>query len=155
MSPGVREQVLQLAEPIVRDEAMELVDVEYRREGQGWVLRLIIDKEGGVTLDDCSRISREVSRALDVADLIPYAYHLVVSSPGLDRPLRREQDFQRFHGRRVKIWTLAPLPEAEGRRTFDGTLLGLGAAGVVVEDPGGRRYQIPLEQIAKAHLVYE
>jgi hypothetical protein len=88
---------------------MELVDIEYRREPVGWVLRLTIDKGGGVTLDDCTRVSQEIGRSLDVEDVIPNPYHLEVSSPGLDRPLKNERDFIRFSDRRIRVKTMDPM----------------------------------------------
>ncbi len=92
------DRVKATANSILSSEDMELVDVEYRREPGGWVLRLMIDKIGGVTLDDCTRVSQEMGRSLDVEDLISNPYHLEVSSPGLDRPLKNEQDFMKFSG---------------------------------------------------------
>ena len=91
-----------LAEPYVRDAGFDLIEVTSGRESSGWVLRLYIDAPAGagvtVSHEDCARVSRDISAALDVADSIPHAYQLEVSSPGLDRPLRREGDFARFVG---------------------------------------------------------
>src|SRR5262245_4788357 len=97
-----------LAEPYVRDAGLDLIEVQFGREQGGWVLRLFIDAPPGMTAGavshtDCERVSRDVSAALDVSDPIPHAYQLEVSSPGLDRPLRREQDFARFAGRSARI----------------------------------------------------
>ena len=89
----ILERVRPIADRILMNQGMELVEVEYRREARGWVLRLTIDKEGGVTLDDCGRTSQVVGRELDVEDFISAAYVLEVSSPGLTRPLRSEKDF--------------------------------------------------------------
>src|SRR5262245_35830276 len=117
-----------LAEPYVRDAGFDLIEVQYGREPSGWVVRLFIDAPAvagagsmttGVGLDDCERVSRDVSAALDVADTIQHAYQLEVSSPGLDRPLRRERDFARFVGESARIRLIDGV---EGRRNFLGTL---------------------------------
>ena len=102
-----------------------------------------------IGFDDCERVSRDVSAALDVADIIPHAYRLEVSSPGLDRPLRREQDFRRFAGREAKIRTMDPV---DGRRNFSGTLVGA-AEGSVEIACEGQSYRVPLALVARAHLV--
>jgi ribosome maturation factor RimP len=104
----IRRQVEEISEPLVVAEGMELVDLEYRREGPRWVLRLFIDKQGGVTVDDCARISREVGDLLDVKDIIPQAYVLEVSSPGLNRRIRKKEDFSRFVGQKVKLRLVSP-----------------------------------------------
>ena len=109
----IRQQLEQLAEALVASEGMELVDLEYRRQGRRWMLRLFIDKDGGVTLDDCANISRELGDLLDVKDVIPQAYVLEVSSPGLNRRLRKKEDFSRFAGRKVRLRLVAPI---DGRK---------------------------------------
>ncbi len=141
-----------LAEAILIDQGMELVDVEFRREAQGWVLRLYLDKPGGVTLGDCQRVSEELGDHLDVEDLIDHPYHLEVSSPGLDRPLTRGADFVRFAGREVKVTTREAV---EGQRNFRGRLVGLEGERVLVALPDGRRAAIPRELILKARLQPE
>ncbi len=95
-----------IIEPITSDHGLELVEVQYRQEQHGWVLRITIYKEEGVSIDDCARVSRETAHVLDVEDIIPYKYHLEVSSPGLDRPLSTPRDFERNVGRKINI-TLA------------------------------------------------
>ena len=147
-----------LAEPYVRDAGFDLVEVQSGREPTGWVVRLFIDgasepqgSQGpaAVSHADCERVSRDVSAALDVADLISHAYQLEVSSPGLDRPLRRERDFARFAGQSARI-KLAD--GVEGRRNFSGTIRGA-QDGVVEIECDGRSYQLPVEQVAKANLI--
>ena len=145
-----------LTEPYVRDAGFDLIEVTFGRESSGWVLRLYIDSprtESGssvtVSHDDCARVSRDVSAALDVADSIPHAYQLEVSSPGLDRPLRRERDFARFAGQNARI-KLAD--GVEGRRNFSGTIRGAKDGRVEIECDG-RSYQLPIDGIAKANLV--
>ncbi len=144
----IAERVRAVIHPIVLSEGMEVVDVEYRRESGGWVLRLILDKEGGVTLDDCTRVSREVGRSLDVEDVIQTAYTLEVSSPGLTRPLKTEKDFMKYLHRLVKIRTVDPI---QNRRQFKGKLLWVSENGVQIEVDGGI-FQIPLSNVAKANL---
>ena len=116
-----------LTMPILSDLGMELVDLEFKREGRSWCLRLFIDKPGGITLDDCVEVSRDVSAILEVEDPIPSAYRLEVSSPGLDRPLKKPSDYERFAGHLVKLKTRDLLdPDGRGhrRKTFVGELLG-------------------------------
>ena len=147
----IRQQLEQLAEALVASEGMELVDLEYRREGRRWMLRLFIDKDGGVTLDDCASISRELGDLLDVKDVIPQTYVLEVSSPGLNRRLRKKEDFSRFAGQKVKLRLVAPI---DGRRKIVGELEGVEDEAVIVVAPEGR-YSVALKDIAKANLVYE
>ena len=119
MSGLVVERVRDFSAELLSSRGMELVEVQFRREAGGWVLRLFIDREGGVTLEDCSMVSRELSDYLDVEDFIEQAYHLEVSSPGLDRPLYSLGDFKRFCGRnaRVKLHE-----EINGQRVVIGTI---------------------------------
>lgn len=148
-----------LAEPYVADAGFDLIEVQSGRETPGWIVRLFIDRlppaEGGdvkqvtISHEDCERVSRDLSAALDVADLIPHAYQLEVSSPGLDRPLRRERDFARFAGQSARI----RLSEGvEGRRNFSGTLRGA-HDGLVEIECDGRSYQLPIGSIATAKLI--
>ena len=145
------QRVRALITPILLYAEMELVDIEYRRESRGWVLRLYIDKEGGVTLDDCTQISQEVGRSLDVEDFIPNPYTLEVSSPGLRRPLRNEKDFLKYQNRWVKVKTLEPI---ENRRQFRGRLLGVTDHRIDIEVEG-RVVHISLSNVAKANLEIE
>jgi len=142
------QEVRQVVEPILESQGFELVDLEYQRESQGWVLRIYLDREGGVSLDDCAGISHEVGAVLEVKDLIPSAYILEVSSPGLTRPLKKPEDFNRFRNQMVKIKLYEPL---DGRRNFKGTLLGLEGDRVRVEAEQ-QVYELPLQRIAKANL---
>lgn len=156
----VVEQVEGLVLPIIEDLGLELVDIEYQREGHGWVLRLYLDKEGGITLDDCAEASREISTLLDVEDVIGTAYNLEVSSPGLDRPLKKLTDFERFSGQPAKIRTcLSCDPDGRGqkRRTFNGVLQGVREGRVVLlqTDSKGGEVEFDLAQIEKANLVFE
>ena len=149
-----------LAEPYVRDAGFELVEATSGREATGWVLRLFIDvsedaaKAGAaVSHEDCARVSRDVSAALDVANLITHAYQLEVSSPGLDRPLRREGDFARFVGQNARVKLSEEGGEAVGgRRNFSGTIRSAKDGRVEIECDG-RSYLLPIDGIAKANLV--
>ena len=118
----IKDTVIDLAEPIVETKGLELVDVEYNKEGDNWILRVFIDKEEGITLEDCMQVSDELSTHLDVEDPIDDSYLLEVSSPGLDRPLRTDDDFARFAGESVEVSTYAPV---EGQKEFVGELVGL------------------------------
>lgn len=142
-----------LAEPVVTGHGYELVELEWKHEANAWVLRLYIDKQpGGVSLDDCANISRELSAVLDVSDKLEVAYTLEVSSPGLNRPLRREADFRRFVGKKAKIRTLHPV--GESRRNFAGTLIAV-ENGKVQIDVGDQVCEVPVEDVEKANLIYE
>ena len=148
-----------LAEPYVRDAGFDLIEVQAGREPTGWVVRLFIDAPavavagpvtvGTVGLADCERVSRDVSAALDVADIVPHAYQLEVSSPGLDRPLRRERDFARFVGESARIRLIDGV---EGRRNFLGTIRGAKDGRVEIACDG-RSYEIPIDDIQRANLV--
>ena len=129
---------------------MELVEVQFRREGHGWVLRLFIDKEGGVTIDDCADVSREISAYLEVEDLIAHAYHLEVSSPGLERPLKKKTDFVRFAERLVRIKLREPLEN--GQKVLVGTLRGLDEDAILLELET-ETVRIDLDKISKARLT--
>jgi len=149
----------QLIDPICRAHAVELVDVRYLREPRGAVIRIIIDRDvpdldvgSGVSLEDCTGVSRDVSTALDVHDdILPSgAYRLEVGSPGLERPLVKLADFQRFSGREVKVRTRTAI---DRQRRFRGTLLGVVDHSIKL-DQDGKVLQIPHEEIAQANLVY-
>ena len=144
----ILEKVRQIAGPLAAQEGMELVDVELGGPGGRQTLRLFIDKEGGVSLDDCSSISRAVSAALDVEDPIDGAYDLEVSSPGLDRPLRTPEHFEKFKGSKVRVKTYAPVGD---RKVFVGTLKGFSEGDVIVDVDGTDR-RVPHAQIAKANV---
>ena len=145
-------RVRRLAEPILAEGGLELVEVEFRREGHGWVLRIYMDKAGGVTLGDCQRVSEELSDHLDVEDLIDHPYHLEVSSPGLDRPLTRPADFVRYAGQAARIATRETVG---GQHNFRGRLAGLQESTVLLDLADGTRASIPFELILRARLEPE
>lgn len=146
-----------IAQPILDSMGIELVDIEFGRVGRDAVLRLFIDKEGGIMLDDCADVSRELSLVLDVEDVIACNYSLEVSSPGLDRPLKKPSDYQRFSGRLIKVRTYEPLLDDKGnkRKTFIGKLDGLVDGVVKMTLKEGQTASIPLERVAKANLEFE
>ena len=148
MSKEIIDRVKDIATPILLDEGMALVEIEYRREAKGWVLRLYIDKEEGVSIDDCTHISQEIGRSLDVEDFILAPYTLEVSSPGLTRPLKNEKDFTKYLNHLIKLKTFDPI---ENRRRFKGRLLGIFENRIEVEVDGGIIH-IPLANVAKANL---
>ncbi len=147
-SPTV-EAVYRLAEPVAAALGLEVIDIEFRREGPGWVLRLFIDKPGGITLDDCTAMSRELSPVLDVEDLIEHAYHLEVSSPGATRPLKTDRDLERYRGRRVRVSTYEKIGD---RKTFIGQLVSYTAETIDVEEETVGRVSLPRTAVAKANL---
>ena len=146
-----------IAQPILESMGLELVDIEFGRVGSDAVLRLFIDKEGGVMLDDCAGLSRELSLILDVEDVIACNYSLEVSSPGLDRPLKKQADYDRFVGRLIKVRTYEPFLDDSGnkRKTFVGKLDGLVGGVVKISLTEGQTASIPIERVAKANLEYE
>lgn len=140
-----------LIQPIIEEKEMELVDVNFVKEGQDWFLRIFIDKEEGIDLDDCELISRAVSDLLDKNDPISQSYHLEVSSPGVERPLKTTKDFQRFLGSPVQIKTFVPI---EGKKKLKG-ILEDGNEEEITLSIGQEKINIPREKISKANLVWE
>jgi ribosome maturation factor RimP len=153
ISPEIAAEVIRrveaLAEPLCTAEEMELVHVEYQREPVGVVLRIYIDKPGGVTLNDCVHISRQLNDLLEVHLETAGVYSLEVSSPGLDRPLSKLQDFDRFKGHSAKIKTRRPI---DGQRNFSGVLGGVTDEGITLLS-GPKTVIIPHEEISRANLV--
>lgn len=143
-------QVVALAAPIGARMGLEIVDVELHGAGRHQVLQVLVDRDGGVGVEDCARLSEALSRELDLYDLPLGAYTLEVSSPGLDRPLRKPEDFVRFSGRNVSVTTYAPV---DGQRRFRGRLLGLVDGRVAVRLDDGREVRFGTAEIAQARLV--
>jgi len=150
-SQSVVEKILDLAQPVIDEMAFELVDVVFASERGRWVLRVYIDKEGGITLDDCSRVSRELGTLVDVHEIIDHPYTLEVSSPGLDRPLKREKDFRRAVGKKVKLKTITPI---DGQKKFVGQLQEV-VEGTLILLVENRRIPVSVVDIERANLVYE
>ena len=155
---AIVEKVKQFVMPILDDLEIELVDLEFKREGHVQYLRIFIDKPDGVTIDDCQLVSRECEAVLDVEDIIHTQYVLEVSSPGLDRPLKTLQDYQRFQGKLAKIKTFRTI---QGRKKFLGYLQGV--AQETIDSPvcitllvdGTDEIQIPYDLISSARLEVE
>lgn len=122
MKKSIESAIEELVSPIVDDKGFEIVDIEYVKEAGEYYLRVFLDKEGGISLNDCEAVSRELSEILDVKDPIKDNYFLEVSSPGLDRPLKKDKDFVRYQGRDVEIKLYKPL---NGSKQFEGELVGL------------------------------
>ena len=148
---SIKEQVAGLVEPSLEDMGFELVDVEYLSMHGKWVLRLYIDKEGGVTLDDCATVSREIGDLIDVKDVIVHEYILEVSSPGLDRPLKKEKDFKGAIGKKIKVKTIRAV---EGRRNYTGYLRNF-QQGILYMELESGQVHLPWKDVDKANLVYE
>lgn len=151
MGKSILEQVEALIAPVISDQGLELVDIEYIKEGAHWYLRIYIDKEGGVDIDDCTNVSHLVSEVLDKNDPITQAYMLEVSSPGLERPLRKDQDFERFTGKLVRVLTKGTY---QGYKEFTGYLVGLIEDEIVLEYEK-EKIAIPRSLVDKANLTFE
>ena len=155
----VVEKVREVAGRVAADRGLEIFDVQFRREAPGMVLRVQIDRPGpaaaaeeSVSVEDCAHVSRELSAILDVEDVVPTAYTLEVSSPGLDRPLRRADDYRRFAGRIAKI---VMRERIDGQGFFRGRLGGVESGDVLIEGEDGKTHRVPLGAIARANLEVE
>jgi ribosome maturation factor RimP len=146
---AISDQIEQLIELPIESLGYELVGIEYIKNGQHTVLRIYIDAEQGIGIEDCERVSHQVSGVLEVEDPISSAYSLEVSSPGFDRPLFKARDFERFVGSEVKIAMKLPI---QGRRNFKGILQGFDDGEIVIL-VDGEEYGLPLTKLAKARLV--
>lgn len=138
--------------PILSSFGIELIDLEYKKSGPKWFLRVFIDKKDGVSLDDCEKASKHISQILDVEDIIPHTYVLEVSSPGLDRPLKKTEDYQREKGKLVRINTFGPI---NNQKIFIGRILDIDNGIVRIEENKLGQMEIPLSNIAKARLEIE
>jgi len=153
------EQIRAIAERVARSHGLEIWDIVSRRETTGQIVRVFIDRPGpaataeeSVSIEDCEQVNREIGTILDVEDPLPFAYTLEVSSPGLDRPLRGEQDYRRFAGRLAKI----VVSEAVDNQTaFEGRLRGVEDGTVLLEGPKARMHRLPLRLITRARLEVE
>ena len=144
------ERIRQLLKPILASLGLSLWDLEFQKHGPQWLLRIYIDRDdSGVTLDDCETVSRDLGTTLDVEDIIPHAYTLEVSSPGLDRALTKPEHFTRFAGSAIKIKTYQQI---QGQKVFRGKLIGLAGDVVKVELESGMIMELPASAIAKTTL---
>ena len=153
------ELVRTIAAGVAATLGLEIFDVQFRREAGGMVLRVQVDRPGpastaedSVSIEDCARVSRDLSAILDVEDAVPSAYILEVSSPGLDRPLRKADDYRRFAGRRAKVVMREAI---DGQGFFKGRLAGLEEHDVLIDTDDGRRHRVPLTAITRANLEVE
>jgi ribosome maturation factor RimP len=151
---GIKEAVRRIAERVTAGRGYELVDLEVKRGPRGHTVRLFVDKEGGIGLDDLQSVSEEMSAILDAEDPLDSSYMLEVSSPGLDRPLRGEADYRRFLGRLARISSYEPV---EGRRHWTGRLVSVedGVVRLDLERENGGPARIPLDKIAHGRLEVE
>ena len=136
--------------PILLEDRLELIDIEFRPTGKRWLLRVYIDKEGGVTIADCETVNRELGRILDVEDIVEHAYTLEVSSPGLTRPLRKIEDFEKHKGKLCKIITKEQL---YGKNEFEGEIIKTHEDNVEIKGKIDV-FTIPMYAIKKAHLQF-
>lgn len=149
----VTETVEQIALPIVNELGLEIVDIEYVKEGKNWFLRLFIDKDDGVDIEECGIVSERLSEKLDEIDPIPHNYYLEVSSPGAERPLKKKADFEKAVGKNVFVKTYEPI---DGEKIFEGILKEFDGTDLFVEiriKTKTKTCQIPLSKVAQARLA--
>ncbi|ESU33008.1 ribosome maturation protein RimP [Bacillus sp. 17376] len=149
----VTEVVEELVTPILNENELELVDIEYVKEGKNWFLRVYIDKDNGIDIEECGIVSERLSEKLDAIDPIPHNYFLEVSSPGAERPLKKEKDYQKAIGKNVFIKTYEPI---DGEKAFEGVLTDYNGGTVTVEVKIKTRKKtvvIPFDKIASARLA--
>ena len=151
MASPVIKEVTALIEPILDDMEIELVDIEFLSEQGRWVLRIYVDQSGGITLDACARVSREIDDLIEVKDIFHQGYVLEVSSPGLNRPLKKEKDFEKAVGKKIKIRMATPL---KGQRNFRGSLRSF-QDGVLYLSVKDNLLLLPYGDVEKANLVYD
>jgi ribosome maturation factor RimP len=148
-TPKIKTAVEEMVQPYLDSNGFELVDIEYVKEGSNYFLRIFVDKEGGIDIDDCGRISEYVSEQLDKNDPISDAYFLEVSSPGAERPLKKQEDVQKAVGKHVFLTTYEPI---SGAKEFEGLLLSFDGENAVVRT-GKKEYTIPYTKVASARLA--
>ncbi len=149
---GISEIVKELALPIVSEAGCELVDVEFVKEGSNWFLRLYIDKPEGVSLDDCENVSRPLNKKLDEVDPISHEFFLEVSSPGLERPLKKAEDFVKAIGSIVEIKLFKAV---DNTKQFEGELVSYNEDNLTIKTEDEKSHQFKLEHIAKAKKVFK
>lgn len=151
MSKGnVVQMVTELVKPITEQLNLELIDVEFLKEGSNWYLRVYIDKEGGVTIDDCENVSRKLDDIIDEKDPITQQYYLEVSSPGLDRPLKKESDFSRNIGKEVEIKLYK---SRDNKKVFEGELVGLINNKIIIKDNIGETIEFEKQEVSIVKLI--
>ncbi|MCE5168096.1 ribosome maturation factor RimP [Paenibacillus profundus] len=148
-SPNIKSVVENMVMPFLEENGIELVDVEYVKEGSSWFLRVFVDKDGGIDIEDCGRVSEYLSLKLDEEDPISDAYFLEVSSPGAERPLKKAQDFVKAVGKHVYVTTYEPIG---GLKEFEGQLVSFDEQTVVVQ-VGNKEHALPYDKVASARLA--
>jgi ribosome maturation factor RimP len=148
LSKDLSKTLVSVCRPLIEDLKLELVDIDCKRENGRTILEVVIDKEGGVTVDDCALVSRKISLILDIEDVIPFKYYLEVGSPGVFRKLRTGKEFERYTGSRVKAMTRLPV---EGETQFIGILRRFGEGKVVLAN-GEQSVELELDGIKEIHL---
>ena len=153
------EHIRAIAERVAASRGLTVWEIQSRRESSGHVVRVFIDRPGpaatpedSVSIEDCEQVNREMSTILDVEDPLPFAYTLEVSSPGLDRPLRGEDDYRRFAGRLAKVVVSEAV---DNQKAFEGRLRGVDGSDVLLEAPNGRMHRLPLGLITRGRLEVE
>ncbi|WP_163536832.1 ribosome maturation factor RimP [Gracilibacillus sp. YIM 98692] len=153
MSKRIADQTEELVLPILEELSLELVDITFEKEGQNWFLRVYIDKENGVDIEECGQVSEKLSDKLDEVDPIQAAYFLEVSSPGVERPLKKEKDFQEHIGKTVYVKLYQPI---DGEKEFSGELVDFTDGYVKISyrvKTKKKEVEVPFDKIAKAHLA--
>lgn len=150
MSELIVDKIQDFLKSLLPSLGLELFDVQFRREGHGWVLRVFIDSDSGISLDNCSDVSRELGHYLDVEDFIDHAYHLEVSSPGLERPLRSTADFVRFCGKSAKVKVHQAI---DGLKVLEGIIDKVEGDNIYLKLADGNSVQFTFEMINKARLT--
>ncbi len=148
---SVVESIIEISEPVIKDEGLELVDVEYKKLGKTWTLRIFIDSDRGITVDDCQKVSRQIEDIIEIDDLIASPFVLEVSSPGLDRPLKKEKDFLRFKNKAIEVKTFSPM---ENRKNFKGTIQDCKNQILFLNEEGAS-IEISLDKISQAKPIIE
>ncbi|WP_339277491.1 ribosome maturation factor RimP [Paenibacillus sp. FSL W8-0426] len=145
----IKSTVEEMIQPYLNEQGFELVDIEYVKEGSSWFLRVYVDKEGGIDIDDCVMISEQLSAKLDETDPIPTVYFLEVSSPGAERPLKKPEDVTKAVGKNVYVTTYGPV---NGMKEFEGKLLSFDGSELVIE-AGKKQHAVSYDKIASARLA--
>lgn len=146
---NIKTLVEEMVTPYLEEQQFELVDIEYVKEGSSWFLRVFVDKDGGIDIEDCGRVSEYLSQKLDENDPIPDAYFLEVSSPGAERPLKKEKDFVKAIGKHVYITTYEPI---DGSKEFEGTLEAYDGDMLTVT-VNKKKHVLPFNKVASARLA--
>lgn len=149
--PSIVEKVTEMVLPITELKGFELVDVEYVKEGSNWYIRIYIDKDGGIRIEDCELVSREISDLLDENDPIPTSYILEVSSPGLERPLKKDSDFEKYKGEPIEVRLYNAF---ENKNKYEGELVGLRDGNIII-NINGREFVFERKNVALVKKIFK